>query len=517
MPGQITILTLRERVITTSRVHYLPQHSFADGIGVQPDLNLGASLRVKYQEEILMKTDELQHSSPSDLFLRGLEGDQSIHEAGFIPLQISIQSFDLASSASAAFSPEDLIETGTWEKYERRVAALGRAHPRGDPFAGFLSRLAVDGWSTRNARQADRSALVRIAACVVLELMPIYWRQVLSKMEAGTEREALLDDLRPKLSGSVRQQMRDARRPLTPEESDELKVAARFLIQVPPDPFHTKARERAESKDSPSGNRRRQDRSTQTPLTALNRHARRKQADVPDYDWRSHFWTTAVLGDPHLDLTRRAILATTIATGVRPAEFSDDLGVNVQLVSEGGQDRLHFEIHGAKTTDQVHEGLPGKGQSIRTLELECKTPETKWLRDRLADQRFLRLALSSPVHATTGIPLHRSERHRRVSVSLGKLVTRLGKIAFPRLRHNLTPYVFRHAFGADMKASDQFGPELIANALGHQSTRTQSSYGITSGARNLSLKRVESIVRISAASPVRSREQHGPRPDRLSE
>ncbi|MFD0858601.1 site-specific integrase [Roseovarius aquimarinus] len=463
-----------------------------------------------------MKIDEFQHSSPSDLFLRGLEGDQSVHEAGLIPFQTSIQSFDLASSASVAFSPEDLIETGTWEKYERRVAALGRAHPRGDPFAGFLSRLAVDGWSTRNARQADRSALVRIAARIVLDLMPIYWRQVLSKMEAWTEREALLDDLRPKLSASVRQQMKDARRPLTAEEGDELKAAAWFLIQVPPDPFHSKARER-ESKHGPSGNRRRQDRSAQTPLTALNRHARRKRTDVPDYDWRSHFWTTAVLRDPHLDPTRRAILATMIATGARPAEFSDDLGVNVRLVSEGGRDRLLFEIHGAKTTDQVHEGLPGKGQSIRTLELECKTPETRWLRDRLADQRFLRLELSSPVHATTGIPLHRSERHRRVSVSLGKLVTRLGKIAFPRLRHNLTPYVFRHALGADMKASDRFEPEAIAKALGHQSARTQSSYGLTSGARNLSLKRVESIVRISAASLVRSREQHGPRPDYLSE
>ncbi|MEX1235994.1 MAG: hypothetical protein WEB56_13510, partial [Roseovarius sp.] len=412
-----------------------------------------------------MMSHDFQAAEGADLPPNKSRADPALRLTHSMSFETSVRAFELASKAGAAFSPEDLIESGTWQKYERRVATLARSHPRGDPFGGYLSRLAVDGWSGRNARQADRSALVRIAARIVMELMPTYWRELLPNMEHGTEREACLDVLRPQLSTSVRRQMQDATRPLSESERGELVSAACFLVHVPPDPFHTTARD-SNSTTAPASSRRRQDRSAQKTLTALNRHTRRKQVHVPAYDWRNHFWTAAALKDPHLDLTRRAILATMIATGARPAEFSDDLGIKVSLVSDGGQDRLLFKIQGAKTTKQAHETLPGKGQSSRSLEVECAGPEARWLRYMLLEGDPLRLVISSPAEAANGIPLPVSERHRRVSVSLGKLVTRLGKVAFPKLRHNLTPYVFRHAIGADLKASDQFEPEMIAKILG---------------------------------------------------
>jgi integrase len=80
----------------------------------------------------------------------------------------------------------------------------------------------------------------------------------------------------------------------------------------------------------------------------------------------------------------------------------------------------------------------------------------------------------------SGVHLPTAERHRRVSVSRGKLMKPLGKRAFPHLRYNLTAYIFRHALAANMKVSGQFYPEAIARAPGHQSTRTQVHYGLMS-------------------------------------
>lgn len=463
-----------------------------------------------------MTLSDLQPTVVNDPIPKEFRRDPTCLEDHVIHIETSIQAFELALHANAAFGLADLIESGTFAKYERRVATLARAHPGGDPFAGFLSRLAVDGWPSRNSRQADRSALVRLAARDVLELAPVYWREFLANMDDGPNRETLLDLLRPQLTLPVRRQMAGATQPLLEAERRQLEVAASFLVEVRPDPFHDQTRPRTSSKDMVPDTRRRQARSAQTTLTALNRHARRKRADFPDYDWRTHFWTSAVLRDRHLDSTRRAIVATMIITGARPAEFSDDLGVDVSLVSASGQDRLLFQIKGAKVTHQVHQALPAKGQSTRTLEVECQTPEAIWLRDALREKEQLRLVAPTATEASNGMPLSPSERHRRVAVSLGKLVTRLGKLAFPGLQYNVTPYVFRHAIAADMKSWDRFEPEKIAMALGHQSIRTQECYGLKSGARNLCLKRAEGIISVSAASPVRMPDQREKRSELFS-
>ncbi len=450
-----------------------------------------------------MTLTDLQPPHAGDLIPMNRKGSPHGHEDAPISVQMSIHAFKLASHSNAAFSIEDLIESGTWQKYERRGAALARAHPRGDPFKGFLARLEVDDWATSNARQADRSALVRLAARDVLELMPIYWREILNRIENKEGQQECLCSLRPFLSHSVKQQMKDAVRPLSAVERAQLVSAVRFLVEVPPDPFHNRARTRKREDKIAPDTRRRRDRSAQSTLSALGHHERRKRDAFPNYDWRTHLWTYAILKDRHLDPQRQAILATMMLTGVRPAEFAEDYGVVIRLVESEGADRLLFRVKGAKCIPQLHEALPAKGQSVREIEIACEPPEARWLRETLQEKGNLHLTVSSPAKAANGIQLPASERHRRVSVSLGKLVTRLGKVAFPSLRHNLTPYVFRHAMAADMKNSDRFDPEMIASALGHQTNRTQRSYGLKSSGRNLSLDRVEAITRVSAASLVR--------------
>lgn len=186
-----------------------------------------------------------------------------------------------------------------------------------------------------------------------------------------------------------------------------------------------------------------------------------------------------MLCDLHLDDHRRACIATLVLTGCRPAEFSEELGVDLVLKDrpQGGS-HLANTIAGAKTMQTVTEELVGKGQNFRCLELDCASPEGQWLMERLdrREQRGMRLALPSSTHSQSGILLPATERNRRISASLGKLVTRIGEAAFPRLRHKLTPYVFRHAIAADMKAADHIGPEVIAQALGHQSTLDLSPF-----------------------------------------
>lgn len=499
----VAILTLKLGVITTPpgrQSRFATARSWfchhSNGI-------LKFSTQFFKNETISMTLSDRHPSHADDLIPMNCKGSPSGHEDAPISIQMSIHAFKLASHSNAAFSIEDLIESGTWQKYERRAAALARAHPRGDPFKVFLSRLEVDDWATSNARQADRSALVRLAARDVLELMPIYWRETLNRIESAEEQKECLGSLRPHLSPSVKHQMKDAVRPLSGVERAQLASAVHFLIEVPPDPFHDQARTRKREDKTAPDTRRRRDRSAQSTLSALGHHERRKCDAFPNYDWRSHLWTSSIARDRHLDITRQAILATMMLTGARPAEFSEDYGVDIRLIEVEGADRLIFQIKGAKCMTQLHEALPAKGQSVREIEIECEAPEARWLRETVLEKGNLHLTVSSPGKAANGIQLPASERHRRVSVSLGKLVTRLGKLAFPSLRHNLTPYVFRHAVAADMKNSDRFDSEMIASALGHQTTRTQRSYGLKSSGRNLSLDRIEAITRVSAVSPVR--------------
>ncbi|MFP4450655.1 MAG: hypothetical protein ACLFP0_06980 [Rhodosalinus sp.] len=98
-----------------------------------------------------------------------------------LSLDDSIAAFELARLAESVRPRASLLASGTWNTYERRVAALARRHPRADPFAAYLSKARTGAWESRNARQSDRSALVRLAARDVLELMPVLWREWLTR------------------------------------------------------------------------------------------------------------------------------------------------------------------------------------------------------------------------------------------------------------------------------------------------------------------------------------------------
>jgi len=427
-----------------------------------------------------------------------------------LTLDDSIAAYELACLAESVRSRASLVASGTWNKYERRAAELARRHPRSDPYATYLSKARTGAWSSRNARQADRSALVRLAARDVLEAMPIVWRERLTRAPTAVDRTRIIDRLRGVVTPEVFEAIQSAAEPLARDDHRALVRAARFLLAVPPDPYHTRVRApsgvRADSGSSGTASRR----SGKDLLVALNRHTRRKRKADPAYDWRSRFWTAAVLPDGHLDDDQRACLAALMLTGCRPAELAEDLGVEVAAIGSGETPGLAFRIRGAKTDRPADDNLPARGQAIREIALRCASPEALWLHGHLwgLGEATARLTWPTPERSATGVILPPAERHRRVSVSLGKRVERLGRIAFPRLTRPLTPYAFRHAIAAEMKASGAFSEAEIATALGHLSARTQQHYGSAASSRGLGAERALQITTIRAADPVRGAREH---------
>lgn len=162
-------------------------------------------------------------------------------------------------------------------------------------------------------------------------------------------------------------------------------------------------------------------------------------------------------------------VAVLYATGCRPAEL--EAGVRLIAVDD---DHFIAEISGAKVSADT-------GQTWRRLTLA---------RDHDAATR----CLAALLHSGEAIVSVRSAK------MLGQSVGHLSSGLWPRrhLTEAVTPYCFRHAFSADLKA-DGWSKQDIAAALGQQSDRTQSHYGMSRQGR-----KSKRIVAIEAAAPVRS-------------
>lgn len=428
----------------------------------------------------------------------------------------SLAAYTMAQKADLLYADEDLVASGTWQKYEARVAALARSHPRQDPFAAFLSRDSCDAWETTNSRQSSRSALVRIAGRVIREQAPVYWKELLAGTGSKQDFSGLVRALKETVDEKAMTRMRSASAPLSEVERDQLAGAVDFLLSVPPDPLHQglrnkvrKAPREGEPKAPPAV----------AKLRALQRHERGQQKHLPNYCWRDQFWRYVVT-DGFVSTEDRCLIAVLLLVGCRPVEFTARLGVSVEIVELPGGPGLKIEIAGAKTAPELAPEAVAKGQERRTLWLNCKTAEAFWLLDHIQQSGSTCLEINRPTtpRSPSGEWLSIAEQERRQTSSLGKVVARIGKDAFPRQKGNLTPYIFRHAVAADMKAGGRFSNDTIAAALGQQSERTLQHYGRSNRGRRVTSLRCQQVVRVEASSPVRGRGatpdwQAGPDPD----
>ncbi len=448
-------------------------------------------------------------SSYDDFHERTSAADQLLdkHMAVETLFAISLIAYTHAQEADLLYTAEALVASGTWQKYEQRVAALARSDRNNDPFSAFLKKDRTRGWASVNTRQASRSALVRMAGQVVAELAPVFWKEVLWLTEAGPARTSLISELSGTVDAEAMERMRAALETLSVMERNRLAEAVAFLIAMPPDPEHRALRRRQPKEDT---NPKKKLAPAIIALRALNRHEDNKRKKHPTYCWRDHFWKMA-LADDYFSAQRCAIIATLMLTGCRPVELSERLGVTVELGEANGESILAFAVRGAKTAPELGPELGGKGQALRRIEMTCQSPESIWLRDYIAQSGSARLEIKEATtpRSPSGIWLSVAEQERRLTVSLGKLMTRLGVRAFPRQRKNVTPYVFRHALAADMRADERISDEIIAACLGQQSTRTLQHYGGSNRGRKLRSVRSQQIIRVTASSPIR-RQKQGP-------
>lgn len=147
--------------------------------------------------------------------------------------------------------------------------------------------------------------------------------------------------------------------------------------------------------------------------------------------------------------------ALCIAAGLRPEELAQnriDITASANLVT--------IRVRGAKV-----DGV--KGQPWRSISLK-----------RGGDTEVS--AALEHLAAHSGI-VRPPENGQSAKEAFRKYLARMGKRVWPR-GPQLSPYIFRHAFAADLK-SDGCDREMLAMALGHTATQTGAAYGNVGGGK----------------------------------
>ena len=176
-------------------------------------------------------------------------------------------------------------------------------------------------------------------------------------------------------------------------------------------------------------------------------NGKRDALDQRPADWRDRLWGEIKERD-------KDAVAVTALTGARPAELVK--GVRVQHEPNGD---LKFTIRGAKLGDD-------RGQEKREIVISRTDAE------KSVEGRHL-LAEIKPGQGRdvrVGDAKNFSDRVRHAS-----------ERAMPGER-TVSPYDFRHAFSARLKADEHLTPADRAAALGQQATRSQEAYGRASSA-----------------------------------
>ena len=415
-------------------------------------------------------------------------------------LSDSLIAYAFAQEANRLYAAEDLIASGTWQKYEVRAAALAKKSPRDNPYEAFLRIDMAGGWETVNTRQAYRSALVRLAAQLVIESAPVFWKHQISQRPTAKATLQLSEWLHKSVDSASIARFRAAQRPLNKTDYESFRSAVAFLVAQPPDPSHQALRK---YKIDRSVKFRRKPNAQIASLRALNQHQDRKRKSDPTYCWFDTYWQFVMADDDTGDL-QRAMITTLILTGCRPVEFSSRLGIEVSIADVDAAKRLAFKINGAKTATKKEILVEAKGQTIRQITLGCHSPEALWLYCHISRSgNHLVLRQAAAPCSSSGKVLSIAEQERLLTNSLGKRIKKIASRAFPRLKHNVTPYVFRHAFADALRTEGRFDEQARAAALGQQSTCTLGHYGGSNRRKNTQSVRSRQIVCIEASSPVR--------------
>lgn len=456
---------------------------------------------------VRQRSDILRDSSAL-LSLAGYQTDQlSTDDVAWSHLAIPsvLAAFRIATTIEARRPRAILARSGTLQKYEKIVRRLTIAHRQDDPYAEYRRKLEGSLWTSKSSREEARSALMRQASDHVIAFSSLYMQMILAAVPRKLDRKIVLRAHRMVMSRQLLHTpplLGDSCFPF--ESCIELARACRFLSEQQRDKC------RASVAATPSHAMRKTGK--RAVLVALHRHETAMHRTREGFDWRDHFWSH-VRRDQYVTSADTACMAALMVTGCRPGEMVGSHSIAIFAENSAAGPVLRVHITGAKIfrpseidtddnpivqpveTDRPSEA--DRGQPWRDLTIVCCAPEALWLHrhvlthghiesDSLVDcptgTRPTCLHLSLRDH-TSGQWLHPVERSRRAVVAFSKTITRIGKLAFPKLDRAVTPYVFRHAFATDLRASGAHSAGAIAQALGHLSMRSMNAYGTRGTAR----------------------------------
>jgi integrase len=152
-----------------------------------------------------------------------------------------------------------------------------------------------------------------------------------------------------------------------------------------------------------------------------------------------------------------APLLLSALVGLRPRELENGVIVGVK------DGHIAIRIEGAKVT-------PKNGQPVRGMTFPIDNVIARMLANMVA-KRGEGGKLMVLISAT--------KESRSAAREYCDFVRSLSRRVFSKAGYTVTPYSFRHAFGADLKAQ-KVGTVNLAKALGHVSGRSQRAYGSAS-------------------------------------
>ncbi|TFI47148.1 integrase [Diaphorobacter sp. DS2] len=212
-----------------------------------------------------------------------------------------------------------------------------------------------------------------------------------------------------------------------------------------------------------------------TGQRARRRSKRQALAGLPA-NWRFTLCKRAASGPYLFPLIVLAL------TGCRPAELVSGAHIWRSKDEATGRSLIHFSIAGAKVK-------AAQGQPVRTITYDATDPHpfVVIVNDLLDAQPKPQVfaQISSAVNLTVEI-------------------RRLARTLWPKHKHPITAYCFRHQFAADMKANGD--DEATSRGLGHISAETRRAYGTAAQASKW--ERVRPL-HVDAKRPIKPR-RRGP-------
>lgn len=148
-------------------------------------------------------------------------------------------------------------------------------------------------------------------------------------------------------------------------------------------------------------------------------------------------------------------LVALYATGCRPDEIETGIRVNF----DSKNNKLSFKIVGSKLNYAQKRGI-----RIREVTVKITDKNLQYYKP------IIDIFEKNPGAYDLKVQTESAK-------AFSGYITKISKKLWPRKKHHVSAYSFRHAKATELKNSEKFDTEEIAKIMGHASVRSQESYG----------------------------------------